>query len=458
MAQDLSELFGRNSLLSSPHLKNSSGNPLVSTEINEAQKEEEALKNDLREMIREEHPHLLGKRGNLQIREQLSNIILREINKRLTGNVSIELKNNKSKIVASLINDLSGFGPLDPLLSEPGVSEIQVNGPGKGKIRVEQNRRREWIQNLYFEDKAHLLRVVEQILIPINRRFDALHPFVDAWLPDGSRVNAVWDNVGVDGPYISIRRFLKAFTIQELLKMDPAPITAQAADFLKRCIECDLGVLIGGGTGAGKTTWLNALSGFIPHSQSIVTGEDSLEIQLQHPDVRRHITVPANAQGEGAVNMQAIVKNMLRQFPDFIVIGETRGDEAWDITEAGNTGHVVMTTVHANSAADTVPRYANLIYSAKPIQERAIQDKIRRAFQIIVYAYRDKKTGIRAIKEIAQLGPLVNGEVQVIPLFSRKNNSLPLEYTGEPFIFADTFEAQGIAVPDYMNSAPILTA
>ncbi|MED0677618.1 ATPase, T2SS/T4P/T4SS family [Aneurinibacillus thermoaerophilus] len=410
------------------------------------------LKNEVREFVKEHHRELLGKRGSRETRELLTPIITSEVSKRIMNSGSIFLKQNRENIISSMINDLSGYGPLDPILVRPNVSEIQVNGPGKGKIRVEENRKREWLQNVWFEDEDHLLRVIEQILLPTNRPFDPLHPFVDAWLPDGSRVNAVFRNVGVDGPYMSIRRFLYAFTIQQLLEMNPAPITKQAADFLKMAIESDLGILIAGGTGAGKTTWLNALSGLIPHSQSIVTAEDSLELRLQHPDVRRHVTSNPNLDGQGEVTMKQIVKNMLRQFPDWIIIGETRGDEAWDLVDAGNTGHVVMSTIHANSCDDSTSRLENLIYAARPLPLRAIHEKIRKAFKIIVHVFRDKRTGIRAVGEIAQVGEIGEHGVTIVPLFKRLTPTSPLEYTGKPFLFAYEFDASGIAVPDYLKA------
>ncbi|CEH28295.1 Type II secretion system protein E [Aneurinibacillus migulanus] len=361
------------------------------------------------------------------------------------------MKQNRENIIASMINDLSGFGPLDPLLALDDVSEIQVNGPGKEKIRIERKGKREWINNIAFDDENHLLRVVEHILLPTNRPFDRLHPFVDAWLPDGSRVNAVYKNVAVDGPYISIRRFLYSYSMSELLQMKPAPITPQAADFLRRCIESDMGILIAGGTGAGKTTWLNALSGLIPKDQSIVTAEDSLELRLQHPDVRRHVTSNPNLDGKGEVTMKMIVKNALRQFPDWIIIGETRGDEAWDLVDGGNTGHVVMSTTHANGSEDSISRVENLIYAANQIPLRAIHEKIRKAFKIILHVFRDKRTGIRAVGEIAQIGEIKDGMVTVVPLFKRASPKAPLEYTGHPFLFADEFMDSTVAVPDYLK-------
>lgn len=429
--------------------------------ISEYQEEEQKLKELIRNHVKEEYRELLGKRGNTSNREALAKVISQEVARLTMGNTSysINLKNNRERIVATLINDLSGFGPLDPILLNTNgdmdkVSEIQVNGPGKRKIRIEQDGKRRWLDNLFFEDKAHLLRVIEQILIPTNRPFDSLHPFVDAWLPDGSRVNAVFDDIGVDGPYLSIRKFLYQYTIDQLLAMNPAPISVEAVELLRLAIENDLGILIAGGTGAGKTTWLNALAGLIPFSQSIVSGEDSLEIALKHPDVRRHLTRPANMDGKGEVTMLHVIKNMMRQFPDWIIIGETRGDEAWEIVKAGNTGHRIMTTVHANSAEDAIERYSDLIYSYKPLNEISIKKNIRRAFQLVVYAYRDKRTGIRMISEIAQVGGIKNnGELEIVPLFTRKTRNSPLVYTGAPFLFAEEFKDTDTPLPAFMRAS-----
>lgn len=390
----------------------------------------------------EEFKQLLRKRGDEETRDKMYEA-LRGI---VISNLSLLPRGTDiDKLVQQMLNELWGYGPLEPLLRAEDISEVQVNGPGIGRVRYEKAGKRIWAEDIGFRDKDHLLRVIEQIVMPTGRPFDELHPFVDTWLPDGSRVNAVHSKVAVDGPYLSIRRFIYAFTLEELVQRKALPPIA--AKLLSACVEAGLNILISGGTGAGKTTFLNALSGKIPKDLSIVSCEDALELKLQHPDVRRHITVPATVEGKGEVTMKDIVKNALRQYPDWIIVGEMRGDEAFDAITAANTGHSLMTTVHANSAEEAISRLENLLLSAKPMPLLAIRQKIVHGFHLIVFVRRDRRTGVRYIHEIIQIAGMSGDEVKTIPLFRYDHRRGELVYTGQPFLFADWLEAYGLGLP-----------
>jgi pilus assembly protein CpaF len=425
---------------------------LSQNEKGKQEKQDEVLRdleNNVRRELIEKHRDLIRQRGHAEARDELRVIIDRLVIQSL-AELPSQYKSNREELVQQFLNEYTGYGPLEPLLQRDFVSEVQVNGPGVGKIRYEEKGQRQWAKGIGFRDKEHMYRVIEQIVAPTNRPFDELNPFVDCWLPDGSRVNAAHGKTAIDGPYLSVRRFIYAFSMEELI--EKKAITPMAAHVLCGSVAADISVLITGGTGAGKTTFLNALSGEIPKNLSIVSAEDSLELKLQHPDVRRHITAPPTVEGKGQISMQHIVKNSLRQFPDWIVVGEVRGDEAFDLVDAGNTGHAIISTAHANNASDGISRLENLILSARNMPLTAIKQKIVRSFRLIAHAARDKRTGMRYISEIIQIAGMKDDEVEIIPLFRFKASKGALEYTGEPFLFGEEFKERGIAVPPEINT------
>lgn len=316
----------------------------------------------------------------------------------------------KREIFKQVLNDLLGFGPIQPLLDDPDVSEIMVNGPKK--IFVEKKGQLTKSE-ITFDDDDHVLRVIDRIIMPLGRRVDFDSPTVDARLPDGSRVNAVVRPVSIDGPSITIRKFRKdKLKAEDLISF--GSITKQMADFLEACVRARFNIVISGGTGSGKTTLLNVVSGFIPDGERIVTIEDAAELQLQQDHVMRMETKPANSDGQHAVTIRDLVKNSLRMRPDRIVVGEVRGGEALDMLQAMNTGHDgSLTTVHSNSPRDAISRLETLVLMAgMELPLKVVRTQISSAIDLIVQQTRlkDGKRKVTAITEVAGM----EGDVVVL--------------------------------------------
>ncbi len=268
-------------------------------------------------------------------------------------------ESTQQQLIQSILYDVNGYGPIQPLLDDPDVSEIMVNGAKK--VYVEKKGK--LIKtNVVFENDEHVMQIIERIVLPLGRSIDTENPMVDARLPDGSRVNAIVPPCAIDGPTITIRKFCKdKLSIQQLVEF--GSLTAGMAEFLRACVVSRLNIIISGGTGSGKTTLLNVLSSFIPENERIVTIEDAAELQLQQEHVVRLETKVQNADGKGAVTIRDLVRNSLRMRPDRIVIGECRGAEAMDMLQAMNTGHDgSLTTIHANSPRDAISRLEVITY------------------------------------------------------------------------------------------------
>ncbi len=308
---------------------------------------------------------------------------------------------SRQQIVKEIEDEILGLGPLEPLLSEPTISDILVNN--YHSVYVERFGKLE-LTPVRFKDNDHLMKIIDRIVSKIGRRIDESSPMVDARLADGSRVNAIIPPLAIDGASISIRRFP-----EDKLKLDDLveknALTAQMAQFLKATSKAKQNILISGGTGSGKTTMLNAISNFIPADERIVTIEDSAELQLQLPHVVRLETRPANIEGKGEVSLRDLVKNSLRMRPDRIVIGEVRGGEAFDMLQAMNTGHDgSLTTVHANNPRDALARVENMVSMAGfELPVSAIRKQIASAINIIVQLNRleDGSRRVISIQEVA---------------------------------------------------------
>jgi pilus assembly protein CpaF len=306
----------------------------------------------------------------------------------------------REAILGDVIDEVFGLGPLEPLLRDPTVNDILVNT--YKSVYVERAGKLERAAT-GFQDDKHLMRVIDRIVSAVGRRVDDSSPMVDARLPDGSRVNAIIPPLAVDGPLLSVRRFpaerLKAEDLVNLRAM-----TRPMLEFLEHCVRARLNVLISGGTGAGKTTTLNVMSGFISERERIVTIEDAAELQLHQEHVARLETRPPNVEGKGAVRQRQLVVNALRMRPDRIVVGEVRGEEALDMLQAMNTGHDgSLTTVHANSPRDALSRIETMIaMGAMNLPERAMRQQIAAAIQLVVQQTRlsDGTRKITAISEI----------------------------------------------------------
>jgi pilus assembly protein CpaF len=306
----------------------------------------------------------------------------------------------RERMIQDLLDELTGFGPLEPLLRDHGISDILVNTYAtcyierRGKLELTRTR---------FRDNEHLLRIIGRICARVGRRVDETSPMVDARLPDGSRVNAIIPPLAVDGPILSIRRFgTSPLKVKDLVAN--GALTREAVGFLAACVKAKLNVLISGGTGAGKTTLLNALSAFIPDDERIVTIEDSAELQLQQHHVVRLETRPPNIEGKGEIIARDLVRNSLRMRPDRIVVGEVRAGEVLDMLQAMNTGHEgSMTTIHANTPRDALSRMEAMVgMSGVPLSDQAIRQMISRALNIIVQLNRGTD-GRRRITSVAEL-------------------------------------------------------
>jgi pilus assembly protein CpaF len=307
---------------------------------------------------------------------------------------------DRERLIDEVQHELFGLGPLEPLLTDPTISDILVNSPNK--IYIERRGKIE-ITNVTFKDDEHLMRVIERIVSSVGRRIDESSPMVDARLKDGSRVNAIIPPLSIDGPVLSIRRF-GSEPLRMAKLIENHALTKDIADMLEMCVSARLNVVISGGTGAGKTTLLNALSAYIPENERIVTIEDSAELQLQQPHVVRLETRPPNIEGRGEVTQRDLVRNALRMRPDRIVIGEVRGGESIDMLQAMNTGHDgSLTTVHANTPRDALSRLETMIQmTGMRLSERAMRQQIASAINMVVQVARlaDGSRRITSISEI----------------------------------------------------------
>src|SRR6516225_6554590 len=321
-------------------------------------------------------------------------------------NVPISLSERDS-LLGEVLDDVFGFGPLEPLLRDPTVNDILVNTARF--VYVERAGVLERVQS-GFQDDTHLMRVIDRIVSRIGRRVDESSPMVDARLPDGSRVNAIIPPLAVDGPLLSIRRFpAERLKAEDLVTL--RALTRPMLEFLTHCVKARLNMLISGGTGAGKTTLLNVLSGFISEKERIVTIEDAAELQLHQAHVARLETRPPNVEGKGAIRQRQLVVNALRMRPDRIVVGEVRGEEALDMLQAMNTGHDgSLTTVHANAPRDALMRIETMIaMGATNLPERAMRQQISSAIQVVCQQTR-LSDGSRKVTSISEITGM-EGEV-----------------------------------------------
>jgi pilus assembly protein CpaF len=331
---------------------------------------------------------------------------------------------DRKKVVADLINDLTGFGPINPLILDEDVSEVMVNGPKqvycerKGKLVLTE---------VEFRDNEHVMSVIEKIVAPLGRRIDESSPMVDARLPDGSRVNAIIPPLSLNGPTITIRKFSKdPLQIKDLINF--GTITEEMATFLDACVKARLNIFISGGTGSGKTTTLNVLSNFIPDDERIVTIEDAAEIQLAQEHVVSLESRPANIEGKGAISIRDLVRNSLRMRPDRIIIGEVRGGEALDMLQAMNTGHDgSLATGHSNSPRDMISRLETMVLLAGiDLPVRAIREQIASAIDLIIQQSR-LKDGTRKITNITEVQGMEGDIIVLQDIFAFKQVGLNSE-------------------------------
>lgn len=309
-------------------------------------------------------------------------------------------RTDRQRLTQELIDEILGFGPITPLLQDPTISEIMVNGPHQ--IYVERKGKLVKSDVNFYDDK-HVLHIIEKIVAPLGRRIDESQPMVDARLPDGSRVNAIIPPLALNGPTITIRKFAAdPFTVDDLIRF--GSLTAEMAVFMEACVKGRLNILVSGGTGSGKTTTLGVLSGYIPEDERIITIEDAAELQLRQSHVVTLETRPANIEGKGAITIRDLVRNSLRMRPERIIVGEVRSGEALDMLQAMNTGHDgSLTTGHANTPRDMLSRLETMVLMAgMDLPVRAIREQISSALDVVVQQSR-LRDGSRRITHITEV-------------------------------------------------------
>ncbi len=320
----------------------------------------------------------------------------------------------KSNIIDDIINDVTGYGPIEEFLDDEEVTEIMVNNPQK--IYIEKAGKI-YLTSKTFLDEAHLLQIINKIVGKVGRRIDEASPYVDARLPDGSRVNVIVHPLVLNGPVLTVRKFsADPFTIEDLVKMGTC--TQKVADFLEICTKGRINIICSGGTGTGKTTTLNVLSSFIPNDERIITIEDAAELQLNQEHVIRLESRPPNIEGKGEVTIRDLVRNALRMRPDRIIIGEVRGGEALDMLQAMNTGHDgSLSTIHANSSRDVLSRLETMVLMAgMEIPMKAIREQISSAVDLIVHMNR-LKDGTRRFVRISEVQGMEQDTITLQDLF-----------------------------------------
>ena len=360
--------------------------------------------------------------------------------------------NELNEFVSEILDEMTGLGPLEPLLKDPTVSDILING--HECTYVERGGLLEPVA-CRFKDEAHLLRIVNKIVSAVGRRVDESHPLCDARLLDGSRVNVAVRPIGVDGPLVSIRKFSKKpFNLNKLVEI--GALKSQMAELLAAAVKARVTTIISGGTGSGKTTMLNALSAFISDKERLITIEDAAELQLQQPHVARMETRPPNIEGKGEIRQRELVKNALRMRPERIILGECRGEEAFDMLQAMNTGHEgSMATIHANNPREAVSRLEQLIGMAGlPMTVTSIRGQIAAAIRMIVQLQR-MSDGKRRVTSVAEITGMEGDIVQMQEIYKFVRTSTAEDGTVEGYYqatgvrprFLTDLAARGIKIP-----------
>ncbi len=390
----------------------------------------------------------MATRSAEQARQEIRPSVSRLINEEKTPLSLAE----KDQLMEEVLDEVFGLGPLEPLLRDRTISDILVTTPKV--VYVERAGKLERT-SVAFKDDAHLVRIIERVVSRVGRRVDESSPMVDARLPDGSRVNAVIPPLAVDGPLLSIRRF-GGSPLQPVDLIRNQSITDPMIELLKACVKARLNIIISGGTGAGKTTFLNMLSGFISPNERIVTIEDAAELQLRQPHVARLETRPANIEGKGAIMQRQLLVNALRMRPDRIVVGEVRSDEALDMLQAMNTGHDgSLTTVHANSPRDAISRLEVMVSMANAnLNVRSIRQQVASAVDLFVQISR-MSDGTRKVTHVTECVGMEGEQVttQDIFLFERSGISKDgrvmgrYQATGVRPKFSERLRAGGIELP-----------
>ena len=357
----------------------------------------------------------------------------------------------RERLIEELVGEVSGLGPLEPLLADETITEIMVNGPSH--VYIERAGKIERIDSVFLSDE-HVLRIIDRIITPLGRRIDKTSPRVDARLPDGSRVNAVIEPLSLVGPVITVRKFpARPIGVDDMIRFGTA--TEEMFDFLRACVEARLNVFVSGGTGSGKTTCLNVLSSFIPEDERILTIEDAAELQLRQTHLITLEARPSNLEGQGEITIRALLRNAMHMRPDRIIVGECRAGEALDMLQAMTTGHDgSLSTGHANSPADMLRRLETMILmTGYELPLRAIREQISSAVDLIVHTAR-LKDGSRKIVNITEVYGIDDDEILLQDIFAFQQTGFTngriegtLKPTGIRPTFMSRFKSQGVELP-----------
>jgi pilus assembly protein CpaF len=360
-------------------------------------------------------------------------------------------RDERVRLIDEMANDVTGFGPLEPLLRDESITEIMVNGPSH--IYIERDGKIQRVDSVFLNDE-HVLRVIDRIITPMGRRIDEMSPRVDARLPDGSRVNAIVEPLSLVGPVITVRKFsAKPFTVDDLIRFGTS--TPEMFEFLRACIEARLNVFVSGGTGSGKTTTLKVLSSFIPNNERIVTIEDAAELQLRQEHVITLESRPPNLEGEGEITIRHLLKNAMHMRPDRIIVGECRAGEALDMLQAMTTGHDgSLSTGHANSPKDMLRRLETMVLmTGYALPLRAIREQIASAVDLIVHTSR-LQDGTRKIVNITEVYGIEDDEILTHDIFAFEQTGIhdgriegQLKPTGIRPTFMGQFKKSGVTLP-----------
>ncbi|MFN0195139.1 MAG: CpaF family protein [Planctomycetaceae bacterium] len=362
---------------------------------------------------------------------------------------------DRERLIDDIMDEVFGLGPLESLMKDKTISDILVNNIHE--VYIERRGRLE-LTPIIFADEAHLMRIIQRIVSRVGRRIDEVSPMVDARLPDGSRVNAIVPPLALNGPTLSIRRFgARPLQVDDLL--ENGSMTTDMVDFLSAAIDARMSVMVAGGTGAGKTTMLNALTRYIPRDERIITIEDSAELQLQHPHVIRLETRPPNTEGTGEISPRALVRNSLRMRPDRIIVGEVRGPEALDMLQAMNTGHEgSLTTIHSNDTFDALSRLELMVaMTGYDLPIPVVRQYIVNGIRLIVHLAR-LKGGQRRVMRIAEITGVEKGDIQLQDIYGFQQTGVDEQgiAQGEFYVTGyrpkclDNLKAAGVQLSDKM--------
>ena len=399
---------------------------------------------------------------NLEQQAQMRNLIENLFNQVLAEENLLYTRSNRAQLLDWVVADILGYGPLEPLLQDPSITEVMANGPKNVYIEryglIEKT-------NVTFENDAHLMRIIDRIVSPLGRRVDESSPMVDARLPSGYRVNATIPPLSLDGPLLTIRKFATTpYTAQDLIAN--GTLSPNLVAFIRACVEARVNLVISGGTGTGKTTLLNVVSAFIPNRERILTIEDTAELQMKQEHVGRLEKRPPNVEGKGEVTIRQLVINALRMRPDRIIVGEARGGEALDMLQAMNTGHDgSMTTIHSNSPRDTLRRIETMVLMAgMELPLKAIREQVASAIELIVHMNR-MRDGTRKVTQVSEVQGLEGDSIVMQDMFVYEQTAFQngrvigqLKSTGLRPKFAEKFAVNNIEIPAHIFETSTVVA